>query len=96
MRFLEDGNVIVSQDGEEKHLYPIDYKLMMYLAINAGEFLSWTHLLDVVWPAKVGKRRWIRDHVAQIRSVLGAGIIETGRARDGVAYRTTEKFERGN
>lgn len=83
----------VTQAGKEVHLTPIEYKLLVLLAQNAGRVLTHQHILKEVWgPAYASQTHYVRVHMAELRKK-----IETNPARPrllltepGVGYRLRE------
>jgi len=58
----------VTRDGSDVHLTPIEYKLLVLLARNAGKVLTHGHILKEVWgPAYVGQTHYVRVRMAELR-----------------------------
>jgi two-component system, OmpR family, KDP operon response regulator KdpE len=58
----------VSAAGKELHLTPIEYKLLVLLAQNAGKVLTHRHILKEVWgPAYANQTHYVRVHMAELR-----------------------------
>mgnify|MGYP000169619403 FL=1 len=80
----------VLRAGEEVHLTPIEYRLLMYLAGNAGRVLTQRQLLQEVWgPNHTGQAHYLRVYMANLRRKLEA---DPARPRyllteSGVGYR---------
>ena len=89
---LERREVRVS--GQEKHLTPIEYRLVVYLAKNAGKVLTHRQILSEVWGRSyAGQTQYLRVFMAQLRRK-----IEPEPARPkllltepGVGYRMREE-----
>jgi two-component system KDP operon response regulator KdpE len=88
---LEKRRVTVA--GRDVHLTPIEYRLLVELARNAGRVLTHSHLLRQVWgPGYVQQSHYLRVYMAQLRRKL-----ESNPARPrylltepGVGYRLAE------
>ena len=83
----------VTRAGAEVHLTPTEYKLLVYLARNAGRVLTHRQLLKEVWgPGAIEHTHYVRVHMAQLRRKLEE---EPARPRllvteSGVGYRLRE------
>ena len=83
----------VLRAGEEVHLTPIEYRLLTYLAGNAGRVLTQRQLLQEVWgPNHTGQAHYLRVYMANLRRKLEA---DPARPRyllteSGVGYRLLE------
>ncbi len=83
----------VKYAGREIHLTPIEYKLLVYLAQNAGKVITHRQILKEVWGAPyAGQTHYLRVFMAQLRRK-----IEPDPARPrllvtepGVGYRMQE------
>ena len=88
---LERREVVV--EGREIHLTPIEYRLLVLLARNAGKVLTHRQILKEVWgPSYTGQTQYLRVFMAQLRRK-----IEQDPARPrllvtepGVGYRMRE------
>ena len=90
---LDLESATVSKDGEPRSLTRREFDLLAFLASNPGRVYSRAELLDRVWGGDyLGGERTVDQHVAQLRSRLGEGIIETVRGR---GYRVAEPEEQG-
>ena len=59
-----------------------EFELIAFLSAHPGRVFSRTELLDRVWGEDfLGTERTVDQHVAQLRSLLGADLIETVRGR---------------
>jgi two-component system, OmpR family, KDP operon response regulator KdpE len=80
----------VFRGAEELHLTPIEYRLLLLLAENAGKVLTHRQILIEVWgPSYASQTHYVRVHMAELRKK-----IETDPARPkllvtepGVGYR---------
>jgi two-component system, OmpR family, KDP operon response regulator KdpE len=80
--------------GRDVHLTPIEYKLLVLLAQNAGKVLTHAHILREVWgPAYANQTHYVRVHMAVLRKK-----IEVDPARPkllmtepGVGYRLRDR-----
>lgn len=72
---LEVGTLLVDQarrevtvDGREVHLTPIEYRLLLVLARNAGRVLTHRQILKEVWgPPYVNETHYLRVFMTQLR-----------------------------
>jgi two-component system KDP operon response regulator KdpE len=65
---------LVTLDGSEVHLTPIEYKLLVLLATHAGKVLTHRQILKEVWgPAYMGQTHYVRVRMAELRKKLEAG-----------------------
>jgi two-component system KDP operon response regulator KdpE len=84
----------VTLAGKEVHLTPIEYKLLVLLAQNAGKVLTHRQILKEVWgPSYANQTHYVRVHMAELRKK-----IEGDPARPkllvtepGVGYRLRDK-----
>jgi two-component system, OmpR family, KDP operon response regulator KdpE len=61
----------VTIDGAEVHLTPVEYRLLAYLAQNAGRVLTHRQILKEVWgPGDVQQTHYLRVYMAQLRRKL--------------------------
>jgi two-component system KDP operon response regulator KdpE len=85
---LDKREVLV--DGKEVHLTPIEYKLLVLLAKNAGKVLSHRQILKEVWgPAYAGQSHYVRVRMAELRKKIetDAGRPKLFVTEPGVGYR---------
>ncbi len=62
---------IVKRGSETVHLTATEYKLLAYLATNAGRVLTHNQILEHVWgPTYVGETQYLRVYVSQLRRKL--------------------------
>lgn len=84
----------VTVSGAEVHLTPIEYKLLLLLAQNAGKVLMHRQILQEVWgPAYAGQTHYVRVHMAELRKKIEA---DPARPRllitePGVGYRMRDE-----
>jgi two-component system, OmpR family, KDP operon response regulator KdpE len=72
---IEQGLVRIDQprrevtvDGREVRLTPIEYRLLVLMARNAGRVLTHRQILKEVWgPAQAGQTHYLRVFMAQLR-----------------------------
>lgn len=75
---LHFGNVevdfarrVVTRDGNEVHLTPIEYRLLTQLVGHAGKVLTQRHLLREVWgPGYAESGHYLRIYMARLRQKL--------------------------
>jgi len=66
---LDKREVLVG--GQEVHLTPIEYKLLVLLAKNAGKVLTHRQILKEVWgPAYAGQSHYVRVRMAELRKKI--------------------------
>jgi two-component system KDP operon response regulator KdpE len=81
---------LVAVNGEEVHLTPIEYKLLVLLAKHAGKVLTHRQILKEVWgPAYVGQTHYVRVRMAELRKKLESGPepVRLLLTEPGVGYR---------
>ena len=67
-----------SLDGEDVHLTPIEFDLLVTLARSAGEVWGRDRLMAEVWGwADAGGTRTLDSHVKAVRRKLGPAAIRT-------------------
>lgn len=85
---------LVFRGSDELHLTPIEYKLLLLFAQNAGKVLTHRQVLIEVWgPAYASQTHYVRVHMAELRKKVEADparpkllVTEPGvgyRLRDG-------------
>jgi two-component system, OmpR family, KDP operon response regulator KdpE len=63
----------VFRGAEELHLTPIEYKLLILFAQNAGKVLTHRQILKEVWgPAYATQTHYVRVHMAELRKKVEA------------------------
>jgi two-component system, OmpR family, KDP operon response regulator KdpE len=63
----------VTVGGIEVHLTPIEYKLLVLLAQNAGKVLTHQQILNEVWgPGHTSEAHYVRVHMAELRKKIEA------------------------
>ncbi|PKN93059.1 MAG: DNA-binding response regulator [Chloroflexi bacterium HGW-Chloroflexi-6] len=68
---IDLANFVVKRDGEEIKLTATEFKLLAYLAANAGRVLTHRSILSHVWdPADADHVEYLRVFVRQIRKKL--------------------------
>ena len=62
----------VTLEGLAVALTETEYRLLCELAVNAGQTLSWEHLMSRVWSARGAGKSWlVRAYVKRLRRKLG-------------------------
>jgi two-component system KDP operon response regulator KdpE len=60
-------------NGQEVHLTPIEFRLLTVLIQNAGQVVTYNHLLREVWgPNKLDQSHYVRTYIADLRRKLEA------------------------
>lgn len=79
---LDERQGTVSLGGEELTLTRREFELLAFLCASPGRVFSRTELLDRVWGEDfLGTERTVDQHIAQLRALVGADLIETVRGR---------------
>ncbi len=81
---------IVTRKGEELHLTPIEYKLLVALAKHAGMVITHRQLLEQVWgPGHGNETQYLRVYMGQLRHKLEADPARPRHllTEPGVGYR---------
>jgi two-component system KDP operon response regulator KdpE len=82
---LDVDKRLISVNGEEVHLTPIEYELFRQLAIAGGRVVTHRLLLTRVWgPQYAAEVNYLRPVITSLRKKLGTHIIKTEPA---VGYR---------
>ncbi|MDC0745845.1 response regulator [Polyangium mundeleinium] len=84
----------VKKGGQEVHLTPIEYKLLVLLAQNAGKVLTHQHILKEVWgPAYANQPHYVRVHMAELRKKIEANPARPKWlvTEPGVGYRLRDR-----
>src|SRR4029077_9366533 len=87
---IDRGRGEGSRAGEPLHLTPIEYKLLVLLAQNAGKVLTHRQILNDVWgPAYAAQTHYVRVRMAELRKKLesGASPARLLVTEPGVGYR---------
>ncbi|HQR17654.1 MAG TPA: response regulator [Gemmatimonadales bacterium] len=90
---IDRGRRVVTVRGEEVHLTPTEYRLLLALAQHAGRVLTHRQLLREVWgPGRIGQDHYLRVYMAQLRAKIEKDPArpEYLRTEPGVGYRMTE------
>ena len=62
---------VVTVDGADVHLTPIEFRLLALLARNAGKVLTYRMILREIWgPHAVEQPHYVRVHMAELRKKL--------------------------
>lgn len=83
-------NRLVSIDGQEVHLTPIQYRLLAVLVKHAGKVLTHQHILKEVWgPSYQENAHYLRIYMSQLRQKLEADPTQPKflMTESGVGYR---------
>ncbi|MBX7190422.1 MAG: response regulator [Sandaracinaceae bacterium] len=84
---------LVARGGQELHLTPIEYRLLVLLAEHAGKVLTHRHILKEVWgPTYASQSHYVRVHMAELRKKIE---VDPSRPKlivtePGVGYRLRE------
>ncbi len=62
---------VVTRDGKEIHLTPIEYRLLVLLAKHAGKVLTHRQILMDVWgPPHAGQTHYVRVYMGELRKKI--------------------------
>ena len=79
---------VVQRDGEEIHLTPTEFELLLTLGRNRGRMMTHRLLLSEVWgPAWSEDTATLRTHIANLRRKIDSGGPGLIRTDPGVGYR---------
>ena len=81
---------LVTRNGQEVHLTPIEYRLLCVLLANSGKVMTQRHLLREVWgPASVDSAHYLRVYVGHLRQKLEDDPTQPNHflTETGVGYR---------
>lgn len=80
---------VVTLDGDEVHLTPLEFKLLSILARHAGKVVTHRHLLEAVWgPRSADRTPYLRVHMTHLRRKLDRpGQRSRFTTEAGVGYR---------
>ena len=90
---IDRARRVVTVRGEEVHLTPTEYRLLLALAQHAGRVLTHRQLLREVWgPGRIGQDHYLRVYMAQLRAKIEKDPArpEYLRTEPGVGYRMME------
>ncbi len=85
----------VTVAGREARLTPIEYKLLVLLARNAGKVLTHRQILREVWGPNVTQAHYVRVYMAELRKKIEADPAQPRLlvTEQGVGYRLRERTE---
>jgi two-component system, OmpR family, KDP operon response regulator KdpE len=81
---------LVRRAGEEVHLTPIEYRLLLVLVANAGRVLTHRQLLREVWgPSQASQSHYLRIYMGHLRQKLESDPTQPKHllTETGVGYR---------
>jgi two-component system KDP operon response regulator KdpE len=84
----------VFRAGTELHLTPIEYKLLLLFAQNAGKVLTHRQILVEVWgPSYASQNHYVRVHMAELRKKVEADAARPKLlvTEPGVGYRLRDR-----
>jgi len=85
---------VVTLSGSELHLTPIEYRLLLLLAANAGKVLTHRQILREVWgPPYANETHYLRVFMAQLRKKIEPDAVRPRLivTEPGVGYRMREE-----
>jgi two-component system KDP operon response regulator KdpE len=88
----------VTLGGKEVHLTPIEYKLLVLLAQNAGRVLTHQQILKEVWgPSYASQAHYVRVHMAELRKKIEANPARPKLlvTEPGIGYRLRDRVAEG-
>lgn len=85
---------IVSVEGEEIHLTPIEYKILTLLSRNAGKVLTHDYIIREIWGPYTNENQVLRVNMANIRRKIEVNPAEPKYifTEVGVGYRMAESI----
>ncbi len=93
---LDFSRRLLTIDGREVHLTPIEYKIVAYLAQNSGKVVTYSSILSNVWgPYTDGDNKILRVNMANIRRKIEQDPAQPQYifTEVGVGYRMAEDEE---
>jgi len=86
---------IVSMDGEEIHLTPIEYKIIVFLSTHLGKVMTYDSIMKEIWGPYSNERQALRVNMANIRRKLekNPGEPKYIVTEVGVGYRMVEEMQ---
>lgn len=87
---------IVSLKGEQIHLTPVEYRIVEYLAMNAGKVITYQMLLEKIWgPYASENNKILRVNMTNIRRKIcdNPSVPKYIFTEAGVGYRMLEATE---
>lgn len=90
---VDTEKLLVSVDGNEVHITPIEFKILEYLALNRGKVLTHDMILKTVWGPYFTDNQTLRVNMANIRRKIEKTPAEPRyiRTEIGVGYRMVEE-----
>jgi two-component system KDP operon response regulator KdpE len=85
----------VRLDGRELRLTPIEYRILVLMARNAGKVLTHGQILREVWgPAHTQQTHYLRVYMAQLRRKMEADLTRPHllRTEPGIGYRLRDNL----
>lgn len=91
---IDYGKRAVSLSGEKVHLTPVEYKILVLLARNAGKVLTHDYIMREIWGLYSGDSHTLRVNMANIRRKLEGNPGEPRYilTEMGVGYRMVEEL----
>ncbi|MDM7921598.1 MAG: winged helix-turn-helix domain-containing protein [Pyrinomonadaceae bacterium] len=74
---LDSGNFRLQKDGEDVPLAPKAFEVLFVLVESGGELVTYTELMEKVWPGTFVEESNLRQTVLTLRRVVGKNAIET-------------------
>ncbi|MCU6746917.1 MULTISPECIES: response regulator [Lachnospiraceae] len=93
---LDFARRLITIDGKEVHLTPIEYKIVSYLAQNSGKVITYASILSNVWgPFADDDNKILRVNMANIRRKIESDPAQPKYifTEVGVGYRMAEDEE---
>lgn len=89
---------IVTVDGQEVHLTPAEYKMLAFLARNAGKVVTYSAICKELWGPYVGDKRTLRVNMANLRRKIESNSADPRfiLTEIGVGYRMIDSDEPEN
>lgn len=90
--FIDTESHQVSLGGNEIHLTPTEYDLLLYLAAHPGKVIPHRELLRAIWGPQYGdEREYLRVFISQLRHKIEEDTLEPAYiiTEPGIGYRFT-------
>ena len=89
---IDRAHRIVAVSGSEVHLTPIEYRLLVLLAENAGKVLTHKQILKEIWgPDFVDQAHYVRVQMAELRKKIERDGLKWIVTEPGVGYRLRDR-----
>ena len=70
-----------TRDGEPVQLTPLEFRILYLLAMNEGQVIPYSRLVDYAWGFEGGDASLLKTHICHIRQKLGLPLEGAGAIR---------------